>query len=136
MPGPDGYDAAWRSLKFPPNTQIHLISTPVYNAIEAQGLVLAWRDDIPVDTLRADRLTPDYLKKLACGVDHAFYLQKKDEQVVDMLRHYFKLEPPQYTPFTDILPSERFVLFYAPYHENDGSPFSRLCTHVGVKQSS
>ena len=124
---PDGYDAAWRSLNFPENTQVHIISTPAYNQIEAQGLLLVWRKDIMVDTLLSRYMSPHYLEKLACGVDHAFFVQKKDETVILMLTRYFKLDPPQFTPFTDLDPSERYVLYYARYNPDDGSPFSKHC---------
>ncbi|MEP6985770.1 MAG: glycosyltransferase family 39 protein, partial [Chloroflexota bacterium] len=132
---PDGYDAAWRSLNFPKYTQIHIISTPVYNQIESQGLIMIWRNDMPVDTLLSRYMSPRYLENLACGVDHAFYVQKKDEQVILMLNRYFKLDPPQFTQFTDLVPAERFVLYYAPYHANDGTPFSYHCKHVGQSSS-
>jgi len=130
-PGPDGYDAAWRSLKFPYKTQVHIISTPIYNSIEAQGLLLAWRDDIPVDTLLSARMSPRHLEKMTCGVDHAFFVQKKDQKVIDRLEHYFKLDPPQFTPFTDVVPSERFVLYFASAKANTDSVFSHYCAHVG-----
>ncbi|MBI1278748.1 MAG: phospholipid carrier-dependent glycosyltransferase [Anaerolineaceae bacterium] len=124
---PDGYDAAWRSLNFPLNTQVHMISSPDFNQIEAEGLVRIWRKDITVDTMISRRLTPKYLKNLTCDVDHAFFIQWKDTKTLNMLRAYFKLSPPRYTPFTDVAPFERFVLFYAANNPEDGSLYSHYC---------
>lgn len=124
---PDGYDAAWRSLDFPPNSQVHLISTPVYNQIEAEGLIRVWRGDIMVDARLSNRFSPNYLKSLQCGVDHAFYVQKQDVAVVQLLHRFFKISPPQYTPYDDLAVEERFVLYYAAYNPDDGSVYSQLC---------
>jgi hypothetical protein len=129
-PAPDGYDAMWRSLNFPSKTQIHLISSPIYNRVEAEGLLITWRRDMPVDTLLSKHLSPKYLTNLACGVDHAFFVQRQDTKTIDMLRHYFKFSPPRYTPFTDLAPSERLTLFYAAYNPDDGSLFNKYCRHI------
>jgi len=125
---PDGYDAAWRSVNFPLNTQVHVISSPDFNQIETEGLIRAWwRDDIVVDTLLARRLSPKYLKNLTCGVDHAFYVQWQDTKTLNMLRAYFKLSPPQYTRFTELATFERLVLYYAANNPDDGSLYSYYC---------
>ncbi|MCA0457365.1 MAG: glycosyltransferase family 39 protein [Chloroflexi bacterium] len=126
--GPDGYDAAWRSLEFPPNTQVHVFSTPEFNAIEVNGVLRVWRDDIEADTMLSRNVLPNYLKKLDCGVDHAFYVQKQDEAMLKILDRFFKLSPPQYTTYDDLDVSERYVLYYAAYDPNDGSIYSRLCS--------
>jgi|GEM_PF-1623917 len=125
---PDGYDAAYRSINFPLNTQVHLVSKPVFNQIEAEGLIWVWRSDISVDSMVPDRVIPSYLKELACGVDHAFYVQKQDEAMLKILDRFFKLSPPQYTTYDDLDVSERYVLYYAAYDPNDGSIYSRLCS--------
>lgn len=127
---PDGYDAAWRSLNFPLNTQVHLISSPEFNQIETEGLIRIWRADILVDTLLSRRLTPKYLKNLTCDVDHAFFIQRNDTKTLNMLRSYFKLSPPRYTSFTDLATYERFVLFYAANDPDDGSLYSHYCYHA------
>ncbi len=127
---PDGYDAAWRSLNFPLNTQVHLISSPDFNQIEAEGLIRVWRSDMLVDTLLSRRLSPKYLKNLTCGVDHAFFIQRSDTKTLNMIRSYFKLSPPQYTHFTELDTYERFVLYYAANNPNDGSLYSHYCYHA------
>ncbi len=132
---PDGYDAAWRSINFPQNTRVHLISTPVFSQIETEGMIRVWRDDINVDTIRSGRLTPNYLKKLRCGTDHAFFVQKQDVRVVQMLNRFFNLGPPQYTPFDDLTVQEGFVLYFAHYDPDDGSIFSQRCAEQPFNES-
>lgn len=126
---PDGYDAAWRSLDFPPGTQIHLISDPGFNRIEAQGLINVFRKDLWLDTLTSKEFHRWYMSHLPCGVDHAFYIRADDIQTLRRLNKYFSVEPFQVSPDTDLPPREQFILYYSPHQPGDDSWFARQCAN-------
>ncbi len=85
-----------------------------------------------IDSIVSRLLSPRYMKKLTCGINHAFFVQKKDTKTIMLLQRYFKLDPPQFTPFSDVEPLERFVLYFAPYNPNDGSLYSHYCVRAGT----
>lgn len=110
----DAQDAALRSVKFPAGTQIHVVSEKPPAPDYAAGLLVFMRDDLAIDFLAPESLTPQYLVGLDTGVDHAFYVEPEDGRSVDLLRRYFALLPPQDTPYSDVPPFSRFTLYYAP----------------------
>jgi hypothetical protein len=124
---PDGYDAALRSVSFPAGTSIHLISENRFGQIEANGLMGFMRDNLYLDTLKPEEFTDQYISDLRCRVDHAFFIERTDFKTLEKLRANFFLRDPQVTPHDDILPSQRFILFYAPYIKGSEKVYGRKC---------
>jgi hypothetical protein len=124
---PDGYDAAMRSANFPPGTNIHIISKNEVNQIETAGMVGFTRSDLYVDTMTPDKVTTKYLEDLTCRIDHAFFIERTDFATLDKLRKYFFLRAPEFTPYDDFLPSQRLILFYAPYIKGTEKAYDRKC---------
>ncbi len=124
---PDGYDAALRSLDFPPGTSIHIISQNLVNQIETAGMIGLVRSDLSVDTLKPPGLTTQYFKRLQCRVDHAFFIERGDFNTLSKLREHFYLRAAQFTTNNEILPDLRLVLYYAPYIKGSEAVYGREC---------
>jgi hypothetical protein len=108
----DGQDALFRSADFPPGTQVHVIGfVPLYE-FDREVMLRYLGLDIHLDVWW-DRLTHERIVGLPRDVDHAFFLEPEDTYSLDIIRQYFDLEPPQYSPFN--VPADRqLVLYYAP----------------------
>ncbi|MEO8611060.1 MAG: glycosyltransferase family 39 protein [Chloroflexota bacterium] len=124
---PDGYDAALRSMDFPSGTNVHIISANLVTQIESIGLLGLRRDDLYLDTLTPDDFTDEYIGELRCRVDHAFFIERTDFRTLDKLRTNFFLREAQLTPYDDFLPSQRLILFYAPYLKGTEKAYDRKC---------
>jgi hypothetical protein len=124
---PDGYDAALRSVNFPRGTTVHIISRAIFNHIEATGLLHLSRPDLYLDTVASDKFDDDYIADMRCRVDHAFFVERTDFDTITKLRKYFYLRAPQFTPYDDFLPSQRLILFYAPYIKGSEDVYGRKC---------
>jgi 4-amino-4-deoxy-L-arabinose transferase-like glycosyltransferase len=109
----DGQDAIFRSQDFPPNTQVHVIGViPLYEIDLAQMLRYLRLEDLHVDVWW-ERVTPQQIAALPRGVDHAFFLEPENSGTLELIRRYFDLEPPQYSPYN--VPRDRqLILYYAP----------------------
>ncbi|MBN1681720.1 MAG: glycosyltransferase family 39 protein [Anaerolineae bacterium] len=110
---PDGEDAIFRSVNFPPGTQIHLISTTVFPQSYASDAIHFLADDLEVETLSPDEITMAYVWNLRRDVDHAFFIEAGLTGPLELLEDSFQLQPPVYSPH-DIPPGEEYVLYYAP----------------------
>jgi len=124
---PDGYDAAWRSLDFPPQTQIHMISDPVFNRIEANGLLTAHRIDLSVETRSPKQMNELYFIRMTCDADHAFFILPGDKRTLQRIRQYFNVIGPFDSPYEDVPLHEQLWLYYAPLKANMRSPFGQSC---------
>ncbi|MBZ0286335.1 MAG: hypothetical protein K8I30_01875, partial [Anaerolineae bacterium] len=124
---PDGYDAALRSLDFPPGTNIHIISLHRFSQIEANGLLSFMREDFQLDTLTPREFTDQYISELRCRVDHAFFVERTDFKTLEKLRAHFFLRDPEVTPYDDFMPGQRLILFYAPYLKGSEKIYGRKC---------
>jgi hypothetical protein len=124
---PDGYDAALRSLDFPAGTSVHIISEQLFSQIEAAGLLGFMRGDINLDTLKPAEFTDRYIGDLRCRVDHAFFIERSDFKTLQKLRAHFFLRDPEVSPYDDFLPSQRLILFYAPYLKGSEKIYGRKC---------
>lgn len=114
-PYPDGEDAIFRALDFPPGTELHLISDPAFNAAYARAMLnFLGRSDLAVETLTPDDVTPSYLAGLDRTDDHAFFVERGDTATLATLRQHVALGPPQYTTNATIPPDRELVLYYAP----------------------
>jgi hypothetical protein len=113
-PHPDAQDAALRSMNFPPNTHVHLISEIASNEGYTQGFMSLLNDDIVIHSLRPRELTINYIDGLNPNVDHAFYIAAGHDNLLALLERYMVVLPPQHSPYDDIPDYQQFTLYYAP----------------------
>ena len=111
---PDAHDAVLRSLNFPPDTRIHLISAIPPDENFTHGFLRYFSDDLELDTLSPQDVTEGYIAELDLAVDHAFFVEQGREEVLSLLEAHFYLLPPQASPYEDIATFEQFPLYYAP----------------------
>ncbi len=114
-PHRDPQDAVLRSLKFPPGTQVHIISRVEADAGYTQGFAGFFREDLTVRVLAAEDFDAEYIARLPRGVDHAFYLEPGLDGALACLKRHFYLRAPQASPYADLRASDQFTLYYAPY---------------------
>ena len=127
---PDGYDAVFRAVEFPRRTQVHIISTRPFSAMDAQGLADYLRGTywINIDTLTPAQMDKPYLLGLPCGVDHAFFIELNNRWTLAKLQRYFYLRPASSSPYRDVIPDEReLVLYYAPNLPGTEAAYGREC---------
>ncbi|MBN1965450.1 MAG: glycosyltransferase family 39 protein [Anaerolineae bacterium] len=113
-PGMDGFDAIYRSLRFPQGTQIHLVTDEWFGTGYAMLVHSLYVDEPSVDVIRPEELTTHYLTSLPRNVDHAFFMEPEDYENVALLRSLFTLLPPTGSPYPDIPANRAFQLYYAP----------------------
>lgn len=115
---PDGYDAVYRSLAFPSGTHIHIISAEPFSQMDAQGLFdfLRGHNEVRIHTLTPTQFDSAYLDQMACGVDHAFFIQLDDRYSAEVIRDHFYVRNAERSPDAEIIPDEReLILLYAPH---------------------
>ncbi len=113
----DGQDVALRAAGLSPGTQAHLISRAPLPTTYIHGLFNFLKTDntVKLDILRAQDLTAAYLEGLPGRVDHAFYIEPDDVEILAQLEAYFYLLPPQYSPYDDIGAEAQFAWYHAPF---------------------
>ncbi len=115
---PDGYDAVYRSLAFPAGTHVHIISATPFSQMDAQGLFdfLRGHNQVQIHTLTPQQFDSVYLDQMACGVDHAFFIQLADRYSAQVIHDHFYVRAVETSPDAAVIPDEReLVLLYAPY---------------------
>jgi 4-amino-4-deoxy-L-arabinose transferase-like glycosyltransferase len=110
---PDCEDALFRAQHFAPGTQIYLISDVACNERYANDLIAFLGRDLTVVALSPQQLSMDTMWGLPRTVDYAFFIAPDDQDTLGLLKLYFRLNPPAYTPY-DIAPDKQLVLYYAP----------------------
>lgn len=114
-PNKDSIDAIARSIRFPRFTRIYLVnSSPSIPQEELVEMLNLLAKDLSIDTHIRSEITPAFLYGLPEGVDLAFFIEPEDVRTLKLLRRYFHLRPPQFSPF-DAPVASQFVLYYAPY---------------------
>lgn len=111
---PDAEDAVLRSLNFPPDTEIHIISAVAPDENFTHGFLRFFNDDLELETLDPQAVTEDYIARLNPAVDHAFFVEQGQDEVLQRLKAHFYLLPPQFSPYDDLTSFEQFPLYYAP----------------------
>jgi 4-amino-4-deoxy-L-arabinose transferase-like glycosyltransferase len=112
-PNHDIEDAVYRSLDFPPNTQVHIIGRGKFDIGYGFKFAYFFRDDLPTDSDISTNLTPAWAANLPRNVDQAFFFEFEDIPTLELLQATFKsaLEGPFFSPYN--VPQERqYVLFY------------------------
>ncbi len=110
----DGGDVLFRSLTFPPDTGIHVISDPPDDKPYLGGALHFLHAGMHLDTLKPSQVTAGYLAALP-PEDQAFFIDPGSTALLARIQRYYYLLPPQYSPFADIPVDAQFVLYYAPY---------------------
>lgn len=109
-------DVVFRSLKFPANTEIHVVST--YDEQDwnyVSYLLKFMTDSVTADTLLYTDFTAAYLDNLPRNVDHAFFIDPDDTEALTLIRQHFdKIDAPQYSPYPDVPLGKQYVLYFAP----------------------
>jgi hypothetical protein len=113
-PHPDAHDAVLRSLNFPADTKILVISAVRADENFTRGFLRFFNDDLSLDTVALEDLTEDYVVALDLTVDHAFFVEQDHDEAIRLLEAHFALLPPQFSPYDDIGTFEQFALYYAP----------------------
>jgi 4-amino-4-deoxy-L-arabinose transferase-like glycosyltransferase len=113
---PDGTDAVLRSLDLPADTQLILIGdpTPDQNVPRTLlGFLVPSTTDAPLVTMNAGEVTDAYLATLPHDHSYAFFVQFGHPDVLARIETFFKLDPPEISPFREVPPDRMFVLYYA-----------------------
>jgi hypothetical protein len=116
-PNPDTHDAIFRALEFPPNTYVHLVGDIVFYDFDIERMeTFLLRPDLRTDVVRqigrSSNFTADYLQALPRDADHAFFLAVSADVDVALLRQYFDVEGPFYSPY-NVPDQKQFALYYA-----------------------
>ncbi|MFN8372555.1 MAG: hypothetical protein U0694_06725 [Anaerolineae bacterium] len=116
-PIPDTHDAIYRALDFPQGTYVHLVGGIVmYDFDIARFQEYFGRPDLRTDVVRevgrSTNFNADYLEALPRDADHAFFFEANAVEDVALLRQYFDVEGPFYTPY-NVPPEHQLILYYA-----------------------
>ncbi|MEO8611058.1 MAG: glycosyltransferase family 39 protein [Chloroflexota bacterium] len=112
-PNHDIEDAVYRSLDFPPNTQVHIIGLGKFDVGYGLKFAYFFRDDLPTDSDISANLTRKWVSNLPRNVDQAFFFETEDIDTLELLQATFKsaLEGPFFSPY-NVAPQRQYVLFY------------------------
>lgn len=120
----DAHDALLRSLDFPTDTQIHIISDEYApDEFYMRGVLQYMANGYLLDTMTNEEFTVEYAEELPKDVDHAFFVDPRMEPVLNLLRLNFGTLPmPLESPF-DTPPEKQFLLYFFPRSaEMDSQP--------------
>ncbi len=113
-PNMDIIDAMLRAADFPQETLTFLVSDNL-NEAYAAGMLALLVDDRQVQSISPGEVTVELLADLPAGRPYAFFVEPHDERLPEVLADTFpNLEPPAYTPYTDVPPWAAFTLYYVP----------------------
>lgn len=112
-------EAVMLTRNLPPNTVVTIIHEPVVQPIHARAMVEYLREDLRVDTLRPQDLTPEYLAELSIYQHQAFYLSLGDQDSLRLIRQRFNVIGPISTP-NPYAYGYPFALYFAERVRFDG----------------
>jgi hypothetical protein len=127
----DVEDAIQRSLNFPTGSVLYIVSPTAPNEPYNNAILHFFRTDLQLQRLTFVELLTSYPTPLACGVDHAFFVDPSEKAVIALLQRMFNLQPVRWSPYADILPDQQFALYYAPYLPGENSFFNLQCVARG-----
>jgi len=114
----DGIDAVLRAAdQLPGNTLILMISDPVNDANVLRsflGFLLEDHTAMDLFTLQPQEVDRDYLLSLPRNKNYAFFLEPGDTETLALIGRFFRVGPPQESPYTDVPTEEEYLLYYAP----------------------
>jgi hypothetical protein len=111
----DPEDALFRSMIFPPGTQVHIFVEGAVWDINIETLLKFWGLDITAEARFPAEIPRGYLRSIADSHhDHAFFIAPDDGETRERVAEFFRLLPPQFSPY-NIPPENQLALYYAPY---------------------
>ncbi len=114
----DGIDAVLRAAEqLPENTLILMISDPVNDANVLRsflGFLLKDHTAMDLFTLQPQEVDRDYLLSLPRNKNYAFFLEPGDTEMLALIGQFFRIGPPQESPYADVPTEEEYLLYYAP----------------------
>jgi 4-amino-4-deoxy-L-arabinose transferase-like glycosyltransferase len=110
----DSEDAMFRSVGFPWGTQIYVLTASSPSQSYLSGVLNYLTDGLFVQVAAPGSVTPGFLEGLPRGVDLAFYVEPGDTLTVELLRRYFNLEGPFFSPY-NLEPRRALLLYYSKY---------------------
>jgi hypothetical protein len=109
----DGQDVAFRSAGFPMGTQVHLITQQPYMTLPEDGAILNFLSDgVLLEHYLSRDINPESLNRLPLYVDHAFFIEPDDMNTLFLLRQFFRLDGPQFSPW-NVPMGRQFIMYYA-----------------------
>ena len=121
IPVRDFDDMLFRTVQLPTRSDVHVIS-PGLRGTNGFGAFLTYYgrgepEDLLFQAMRTPELRASYLGRLPRARNHAFFIEPDDQATLDLIRLYFELEGPIFSPYR--LPRERqFALYFAPLEQN------------------
>ncbi|MBN1680255.1 MAG: glycosyltransferase family 39 protein [Anaerolineae bacterium] len=109
----DAEDAVYRSLDFPPGTHVHIVADVILWYSDIGAMLEFWQADLVVHVIAPRDFSLQYLRNLSPGVDHAFYIEPPDDATRDLLKGWFFVEAPQYSPY-NVPWNRQLALYYVP----------------------
>lgn len=106
-------DALFRLTTLPAETQAHFIMDKPVRDFNVNAFVRYWRLDVQVDVKAADKISEDYLNSLDPDADHVFFVNESKTEILMLLGKYFRLSPPTFSPYDDVLLARQLALYYA-----------------------
>jgi 4-amino-4-deoxy-L-arabinose transferase-like glycosyltransferase len=110
----DSEDAMFRSVGFLWGTQIYVLTASIPSQSYLSGVLNYLTDGLFVQVAAPGSVTPGFLEGLPRGVDLAFYVEPGDTLTVELLRKYFNLEGPFFSPY-NLEPRRALLLYYSKY---------------------
>jgi 4-amino-4-deoxy-L-arabinose transferase-like glycosyltransferase len=110
---PDGQDVAFRSAGFPMGTQVHVITQQPYMTLPEDGAILNFLSDgVLIEHYLSREINPETLRRLPLYTDHAFFIEPDDMNTLFLLRQFFRLDGPQFSPW-NVPMGRQFIMYYA-----------------------
>lgn len=110
-PGYDSEDAIFRAADFPPGTHVHIISSSTLGQQYLSGIVGYLNSGLILDVRTPLETSPEYLANLTPNADHVFFVEPDDRATLALLRRYFALDEPRFSPF-NVPKARQLVMFY------------------------
>jgi hypothetical protein len=110
---PDGQDVAFRSAGFPMGTQVHVITQQPYMTLPEDAAILNFLSDgVLLEHFHSRDINPEMLNRLPLYADHAFFIEPDDMNTLYLLRQFFRLDGPLFSPW-NVPMGRQFILYYA-----------------------
>ncbi len=112
-PTKDIEDLYFRLQDIPADTEVHIFYIASVWQLNLDTLITFWNLPIRVDFHYPQELTPEYLASLPRSGNQAFFIDPDDVGSLDLIRQYFYLLPPRFSPY-DVPQDQQMGLYYAP----------------------
>jgi hypothetical protein len=112
----DGTDAALRAASLPDNTAVYIIGRPEHDqTVPSHFLTFLTTGADGLATFDPHEMGANTLMRLPRDRNYAFFVDPDDSNYINLIRLYFpNVQPPQYSDYPYLPPSEQYILLYAP----------------------